>query len=76
MEMTVEQMALDERKFLHDMSNQLLVAQGMGSIALKNLSKDDSTDEKSLERLSKSVKAIESMASLIKERRKILHGLS
>ena len=29
MEMTVEQMALEERKFLHDLSNHLVVAQGI-----------------------------------------------
>ena len=73
MVMTVEQMALDERKFLHDISNHLVVAQGMGSIALKNLEKDDSADPKVVERFAKSIGAIDKMIVLIKERRVVLH---
>jgi len=73
MTMTVEQMALDERKFLHDISNHLVVAQGMGSIALRNVEKMDGIDPKTVERLAKSVKAVDEMIRLVKARRIVLH---
>lgn len=73
MSLTVEQMAIGERKFLHDMSNHLVVAQGMGTIALGNLKKDESSDPKTVERLIKSIKAVDKMIVLIKERRSLLH---
>lgn len=77
MEMTVEQMALDERKFLHDLSNQLVVAQGMGAIVARSLHElEGDIDPKIIERLDKGNKAIDKMITLIKERRAILHSHS
>lgn len=78
MEMTVEQMALDERKFLHDLSNQLVVAQGMGAIVMRSLNEleEGSIDPKIIERLDKGNKAIDKMIALIKERRVTLHSHS
>ena len=73
---TVEQMALDERKFLHDLSNHLVVAQGMGSIAMRNIEKIEGVDEKTRERLGKSIHAVEEMIKLIKERRSLLHSMT
>lgn len=75
----MEEMALSERKFLHDISNHLVVAQGMGNIALKNLKQSEentSVDQKAIDRLEKSVKAIDKMIVLVKERRHVLHSLS
>ena len=78
MDEITEEVALTERKFLHDMSNHLVVAQGMGNIALKNLKQDDelSIDPKVLERLEKSLKAVDKIIVLVKERRQVLHSLS
>jgi len=76
---SLEDMALGERKFLHDISNHLVVAQGMGNIALKNLKQAEenvSVDQKAIDRLEKSVKAIDKMIVLVKERRHVLHSLS
>ena len=44
--MTIEEMALGERKFLHDISNQLVVAQGMSSFLSKALKENDTVGEK------------------------------
>ena len=76
-EITVESLALGERKFLHDVSNQLVVAQGMGSIVLKNIKKsEDELDPKVIERLEKTVSAIDKMIKMVKERRSTLHSVS
>ncbi|PIK14500.1 hypothetical protein [Halobacteriovorax sp. JY17] len=79
MEMTIEELALGERKFLHELSNQIVVAQGMSNVALRNLqiSDDlDSLDPKTIDKLEKSVNAINKMIILVKERRGVLHSLS
>lgn len=76
-DVTVESLALGERKFLHDVSNQLVVAQGMGSIVLKSLNKsEDELDPKVIERLGKTISAIEKMIKMVKERRNTLHSIS
>jgi gamma-glutamylcysteine synthetase len=61
-----------EREFLHDIANQLVVIQGMGAIVLKKLSQEEGLDAKVLERLEKVVKAADSMATKMKDRRKYL----
>ncbi len=74
----MDDLALTERKFLHDISNQLVVAQGMGNIALKKFKESEAdapVDQKAIERLEKSVKAIDKMIVLVKERRHVLHSL-
>lgn len=75
---SVEEMALAERKFLHDLSNQLVVAQGMGNIALKKIKNEDENvvDEKVVEKLEKSIKAVDKMIVLVKERRVTLHSIT
>ncbi len=75
---SVEEMALAERKFLHDLSNQLVVAQGMGNIALKKIKNNDKTevDEKVVEKLEKSIRAVDKMIVLVKERRVTLHSIT
>lgn len=76
-DVTVESLALGERKFLHDVSNQLVVAQGMGSIVLKSLNKSENElDPKVIERLGKTISAIEKMIKMVKERRNTLHSIS
>ena len=75
-DMSIEQLALDERKFLHDISNQMVVAQGMSSIALKNLNKMEGVDPKVIERMEKATKAVNKMIELIKARRVVLHSVT
>lgn len=76
MEKSVEQMALDERKFLHDLSNQLVVAQGMGAIVHRGLVNSEvEVDPKIIERIEKGNKAVDKMIVLIKERRALLHQI-
>ena len=75
-EMTIEEMALGERKFLHDISNQLVVAQGMSSFLSKALKENDTVGEKEKERMEKVIKSVKSMIEMLKERRAILHSVS
>lgn len=65
----------DERKFLHDMSNQLLIAQGMGGFVLKMMKNRIDADEKEVERLEKSVRATNKMVDMIRDRRAYLHSI-
>ncbi len=78
MDTTVEELALGERKFLHELSNHIVVAQGMGAVALRTLqsSEDDKVDPKVIEKLEKSLNAMNKMISVVKERRKNLHSIS
>lgn len=75
-EMTIEEMALGERKFLHDISNQLVVAQGMSSFLSKALKENDTVGEKEKERMEKVIKSVKSMIEMLKERRAVLHSVS
>ncbi len=74
----IEEMAMAERKFLHDLSNQLVVAQGMGNIALKKIMSDPEQviDEGIVSKLEKSLKAVDKMVVLVKERRTNLHSIT
>lgn len=74
--MTVEEMALLERKFLHDISNYLVVAQGMGSFLEKALKKNENVGEKEQERIEKINTAVKKIVEAVKERRALLHSLS
>lgn len=74
--MTIEEMALGERKFLHDISNQLVVAQGMSSFLSKALKENDTVGEKEKERMEKVIKSVKSMIEMLKERRAVLHSVS
>lgn len=78
MELTVEELALGERKFLHELSNHIVVAQGMGAVALRSLQASDSEglDPKIVEKLEKSLNAMNKMISVVKERRATLHSIS
>ena len=71
-----QKLVMGERKFLHDVSNQLVVAQGMGGFILKALKNHADTSEKELERMEKSLTAIKNIAEMVQNRRKLLHELS
>ena len=61
-----------ERVFLHDLSNSLLVAQGMGSFVLTALEKEFDEEDKIVIRMQKSTKAVDKMIDLINARRAVL----
>ena len=63
-----------ERVFLHDLSNQLVVAQGMGGYVLGRLKKKEDIDPKELTRMEKTVKAIDRMIVMVKDRREALRS--
>lgn len=66
----------EERKFLHDISNHLLIAQGMGSFAAKQLRNIPDLDEAILNKMEKSLKAMDRMVDAMKARRSVLHNIN
>jgi cob(I)alamin adenosyltransferase len=75
-DLTIEELALGERKFLHDIANHLVVAQGMSSFVMKAVKENRPLEEKDIERLQKTIDAIKKMTEQLKERRAILHTVS
>lgn len=75
-ELSVQDLALEERKFLHDISNHIVVAQGMVNIVLKSLKEVEGLDAKILERQEKALNALNNQVQMIKERRTVLHQRS
>ena len=65
-----------ERMFLHEISNQLVIAQGMASFVTDSI--DDSNEDSELvkKRADKLLASIEKMTDRISERRTYLHSLS
>ena len=72
----LQEVVMGERKFLHDISNYLVVAQGMGNFVNKKVSQDENVDEKIKERMQKVINAVEQMVEMVKERRSELHSVS
>jgi cob(I)alamin adenosyltransferase len=70
------ELVTEERKFLHDLSNHIVVAGGMLSFAHKVLKDNPMVEAKEIERLNKSMNAISKMTELLKARREVLHSLS
>jgi cob(I)alamin adenosyltransferase len=62
----------EERKFLHDISNHIVVAHGMATFALRAIKENPNVGEKEVERLEKSIDAINKMTELLRERRLVL----
>lgn len=65
----------EERKFLHDISNHIVVAHGMATFALRAIKDNPSVGEKEVERLEKSIDAINKMTELLRERRSVLQPM-
>lgn len=65
-----------ERIFLHDISNHLLVAQGMGTFVNRVVKKNFDEDSKEAQRSQKVIDAIDKIIVLVKERRECLHEVS
>lgn len=65
-------MSTDERHFLHDLSNPVAIAVGMVEILLKQADRDPNPDPKRIERLNKTLEALQRAVQLLENRRKAL----
>lgn len=74
--MNVKEQIMEERKFLHELSNQLVVAQGMGSFVSRALIVGDVITEKEVERMQKTIGALERMIHMVRDRRETLHSMA
>ncbi len=71
---TLVEVLAEERKFLHDISNHIVVAHGMATFVLRSIKENPNIETKDVERLEKSLEAINKMTDLLKERRSVLVG--
>lgn len=74
-----QELVLGERKSLHDISNQLVVAQGMASFVMKAIKKKVEAGEeftKEMERLEKVLASVGKITTIVQERRELLHSMS
>lgn len=74
--LTVEELALGEREFLHEIANHILVAQGMSTFVLRALKEKRPIEDKDIERMERALDAIGKMTARLKERRVVLHEQS
>ncbi len=58
-----------ERDFLHDLSNHLTIAHGMGGFVLSALEKSVGPEDKQYIRMKKSADAVQEMVNIINKRR-------
>lgn len=72
----LKEVIMNERKFLHDVSNHIVVAHGMATFVLRTLKDNPNVDAREIDRLEKSITAINKMTELLKERRAALHSVS
>jgi predicted transcriptional regulator len=70
---SVEELALGERKFLHDIANHIVVAHGMATLAHKAFKETGAAGLKDIDRLERAIEAISKMTIALKERRAFLH---
>ena len=64
-----------ERVFLHDISNQIVIANGMTGLVLEKLEAKEKLDDKDMERIKKALKALEKMIVLLTERRNFVKSV-
>lgn len=68
----IELIVKEGRKFLHDISNKVLIGSGLGSHVLTALKKSKEIDEKLVDKLERSMNALNLMADMIREHRSYL----
>lgn len=68
---TQEELVMGERKFLHEMANQIFIAHGMVTRA-----KNSSQESSDLETLEKALTALNKMTDHLRTRRSLLHEIS
>jgi Ribonuclease G/E len=75
-EPTLEEIKLGERKFLHDIANDIVVAQGMCTFVVRKVRDSKPLEDKDLDRLEKTLEALNKMTKKLKDRRAVLIGSS
>ena len=73
---SVEDLVLEEREFLHEVSNHTSIAHGMISIVLKKMKAGQDVDENILSKQQKAIDALNKQMKLMKDRRNLLHSRS
>jgi Ribonuclease G/E len=73
---TAEELAISERKFLHDLANHIVVAHGMSTFVHRALAENKPAEAKDMDRLERAIEAINKMTALLKERRALLHSIT
>ncbi len=74
--MAVESKNPEEREILHDISNQLVIVQGMSGLVLKAIKRKQVMGDKELDRMEKVLVATRSIAKMIQNRRNYLNSIS
>ncbi len=67
--MELQEYILTERKFLHELSNQIVIAQGMASMAKTSFEKSAAVAEQDMIRLEKSLTALNKVIGILQERK-------
>jgi hypothetical protein len=62
----------EERVYLHDVSNQIVIAHGMAGFVQMYLKKMENVDPKTLERIEKSINALNKIVDQTKSRREAI----
>ena len=67
--MEIKEYITEERVYLHDVSNQIVIAHGMAGFVLTYLKKLENAEPKAIERLEKSINALNKIVNQTKLRR-------
>lgn len=72
----LKEQIMSERRFLHDISNHIVVAQGMASLVQKSLKDNPNVGQAEMDRLGKALDALKKLTDELKARREVLHNMS
>ncbi len=75
-QLSVEEMALEERKFLHELSNLLVVAHGMSTFVQQSLLENPNSNPADVEKMNKVMDSVNKINRLVRNRRSILHSIT
>lgn len=71
-EVSVNSIVLRQRAFMHDISGALAIAQGMLDMVMSTVQKDPKLSRADIERLQKSMNALEKLTNIVAENREFL----
>lgn len=69
MSINIDDHIKEERVFLHDLSNKLVIVQGMIELTSMDVEKINDIQDKTIERIKKALKATVAMTDMMRERR-------
>lgn len=72
----LKEQIMSERRFLHDISNHIVVAHGMASLVHKTLKENPNVGQTEIDRLGKALDALKKMTEELKDRREVLHNIT